>query len=334
MGGKSSKSAQNASSDGAVNEVKERKVIPPVAEKGQNEFLRFSALSNAGFEMDGLQKTNQDSFISIANLGEPTVSVFGVYDGHGACGHLVSDFVRKELPRMLDREMLKTEAVQKEPDLKRVGRHAMATYERVNAALEADKSIDSSLSGTTAVTAIVLGGAGARWVVVANSGDSRAFLARHEGGTLKTKALSIDQKPELEAERQRILKCGGRVEPLLDEHGNALGPHRVWLSNMMLPGLAMTRSIGDDIAATAGVCALPEIETHKLAPEDKFMVLASDGVWEFLSSNEVAEIVERCHGDADKAAKEVCAAAHREWKAEEMEVVDDITAVVVYFTKI
>ncbi len=36
-----------------------------------------------------------------------------------------------------------------------VGRHLMATYERVNSALEADKSIDSSLSGTTAVTAIV-----------------------------------------------------------------------------------------------------------------------------------------------------------------------------------
>jgi hypothetical protein len=44
--------------------------IPPVAEKGENEFLRFSALSNAGFEMDGLQKTNQDTFISIANLGK------------------------------------------------------------------------------------------------------------------------------------------------------------------------------------------------------------------------------------------------------------------------
>jgi hypothetical protein len=50
--------------------------IPPVAEKGENEFLRFSALSNAGFEMDGLQKTNQDSFISIVNLG-------GIRDAHG-----------------------------------------------------------------------------------------------------------------------------------------------------------------------------------------------------------------------------------------------------------
>jgi hypothetical protein len=39
-------------------------------EKGSNDFLRFSALSNAGFETDGMQKTNQDAFISINHLGE------------------------------------------------------------------------------------------------------------------------------------------------------------------------------------------------------------------------------------------------------------------------
>ena len=44
--------------------------IPPVIEKGTNNFLRFSAMSNAGFEVDGLQKTNQDSFVSIMNLGD------------------------------------------------------------------------------------------------------------------------------------------------------------------------------------------------------------------------------------------------------------------------
>jgi len=238
---------------------------------------------------------------------------------------------------MLDKEMLKTEATQDQPDLHRIGRHLQATFERVNAKLEADKSIDSSLSGTTAIVVVVIGKAGCRWLVAANTGDSRAFLAfadKPGDRDVKTKPLSIDQKPDLESERQRILKSGGRVEPLLDEHGNALGPARVWLSNMMLPGLAMTRSIGDDIAATAGVYALPEIETHKLVPNDKFMVIASDGVWEFLSNGDVAKMVVAAGGDADKAAKDICAAAHREWKAEGVEVVDDITAIVVFFSHI
>jgi len=55
-------------------------------------------------------------------------------------------------------------------------------------------------------------------------------------------------------------------------------------------------------------------------------------VWEFLSNEQVVEIVVSCEGDAEKAAAEVCARSYREWRAEE-EVVDDITAVVVYFEK-
>jgi len=40
-----------------------------VTDKGQNEYLRFSALSNAGYEPDGHKKTNQDAFISFVEFG-------------------------------------------------------------------------------------------------------------------------------------------------------------------------------------------------------------------------------------------------------------------------
>ena len=41
--------------------------------------------------------------------------------------------------------------------------------------------------------------------------------------------LSRDHKPDIPAEKERILKQGGRIEPFKDEHGNPLGPMRVWL---------------------------------------------------------------------------------------------------------
>jgi len=304
-----------------------------VTDKGQNEYLRFSALSNAGYEPDGHKKTNQDAFISFVDFGESSVSVFGVFDGHGACGHHVSAYVRREIPRSLDKELLKAESAQARANIDSVAKHFIQVFERVNNTLEADKSIDSSLSGTTAVAAIILGRAGNRKIITANAGDSRVIIGYEEGGQLKAKELSEDQKPDLECERQRILKCGGRVEPLIDENGEPIGPHRVWLPNMMLPGLAMARSIGDDIAATVGVHATPEIKVHDLTDRDRFMVVASDGVWEFLSSEDVVEIVKGCAGDADRACQEICARSYREWRAEE-EVVDDITAIVVYFTKV
>ena len=53
----------------------------------------------------------------------------------------------------------------------------------------------------------------------------------------------------------------------------------------------MTRSFGDATAARVGVCAVPECTEYELQVGDKFVVLASDGVWEFMRNEEVAKII-------------------------------------------
>ena len=66
------------------------------------------------------------------------------------------------------------------------------------------------------------------------------------------------------------------------------GPKRVWLKNKQVPGLAMTRSIGDMSASSVGVTAEPEIFVFpNLSQNDKFVVIASDGIWDRLSNQEV-----------------------------------------------
>ena len=55
-------------------------------------------------------------------------------------------------------------------------------------------------------------------------------------------------------------------------------------------GLAMARSIGDHAAATIGVIAEPEITEYDVHPDDFCLIIASDGVWELLTSQQVAEI--------------------------------------------
>jgi serine/threonine protein phosphatase PrpC len=56
------------------------------------------------------------------------------------------------------------------------------------------------------------------------------------------------------------------------------------MKSVNVPGLAMTRSFGDKLGAQAGVIAVPEVQEYTIAVEDKFIIIASDGVWEFLSS--------------------------------------------------
>ena len=70
------------------------------------------------------------------------------------------------------------------------------------------------------------------------------------------------------------------------------GPQRVWLKNKPVPGLAMTRSIGDMAASSVGVTAEPEIKVFpNLTPSDKFIVIASDGIWDRLSNDEIMMVI-------------------------------------------
>lgn len=52
---------------------------------------------------------------------------------------------------------------------------------------------------------------------------------------------------------ERIISKGGRVEPYFDDDGKPLGPYRVWKLNEDIPGLAMSRSFGDQCASSVGV---------------------------------------------------------------------------------
>jgi serine/threonine protein phosphatase PrpC len=63
------------------------------------------------------------------------------------------------------------------------------------------------------------------------------------------------------------------------------GPKRVWLKNKQVPGLAMTRSIGDMAASSVGVLARPEITFFQnINQNDKILVVASDGLWDRLTN--------------------------------------------------
>ena len=99
-----------------------------------------------------------------------------------------------------------------------------------------------------------------------------------------SRSLSRDHKPDDPEESKVILGANGRIDSYRNQLGNQIGPMRVWLKNEDIPGLAMSRSFGDSLAARVGVNAVPEIREFVLTPEDKVMILASDGVWDFLEN--------------------------------------------------
>jgi serine/threonine protein phosphatase PrpC len=141
--------------------------------------------------------------------------------------------------------------------------------------------INYMTSGTTCVTVYLKDNR----FYVANCGDSRAVMAyKDENGVFKAKAFTRDHKPDDPEEQARIEQWGGFVCPPHEEGLSA----RVYLDPMFtMIGLAMARSIGDHAVKNVGVIAEPEVKIFDLAPDDQFMIMASDGVWEFIS-NEVS----------------------------------------------
>ena len=249
--------------------------------------IRYAHYTQTGFIPGNTAKVNQDNYLEHVNFANyPDLYLFGVCDGHGFYGGEVSSFVKQRLPILLSQDPL----IYSNP------KKALTTnILKCNSELS-QINLDVNFSGTTLVLVLIKGSI----LYCANVGDSRALVARQindnsnntsSGRHWMSIALSRDHKPDDKNESARIHQCNGRVESYQDENGNPVGPSRVWLKNQDLPGLAMSRSLGDAVAASVGVIPDPEILEFLLTAEDKFIVIGSDGVFEFISNEEVVKIV-------------------------------------------
>jgi serine/threonine protein phosphatase PrpC len=290
---------------------------------------KVGAYSQAGKGEDGFTKVNQDSFLVLQNqYNFKDFNIFSVLDGHGINGHLVSRFITKYFTSFFknNKKMNSNEnedAVyyrlkKKDNDImKRAFRHAERDLER-------NSDIDANFSGTTCVMVLQVG----EKLLCANVGDSRAILVKNNNVIIP---LSIDQKPDDPEEKKRIEECGGEISQF-EEDGEKSGPFRVWKKGEAYPGIAMSRSIGDYIATSLGVIPVPKFIDEKLDSDSKFIVVASDGVWEFLDNQKVADMVMPFYkkDDPDGACKALIKESTQWWNQEDV-VVDDITVIVVFF---
>jgi len=280
--------------------------------------LRCIARTRQGVVPYNKDKMNQDRAIVVWGLqGDPEINLYGVFDGHGEVGHVVAQFVVDVLPRILAAQKLKEDPVTS------VSTATLSVASELKAKRD---EIDYSFSGTTVSYGVKIRDT----LYVANAGDSRCVLGRmNEHGAIEALALSEDNKPDQPAEKARILAAGGRVEPLPGPPDEDLGPMRVWLADQDAPGLAMSRSIGDEVAHSVGVIPEPVVVEHHIKPDDVFVVWASDGVWEFINNQEACDIIYRQKDNLEAAAMDLIAEATKRWQAAE-DVVDDITCVILF----
>jgi serine/threonine protein phosphatase PrpC len=221
--------------------------------------------------------------------------------------------------------------------------------------------VEDSLSGTTAIAALFHGGR----LTVCNVGDSRAVLGHKIRKTemeeekveiedewkedkIMAVPLSRDQTPYRHDECERVKKAGASVmsvdqmegsEPMHENWGDLyLGedidvtgdPPRVWVKDTDYPGTAFTRSIGDKVADGIGVTCEPEMLSMSLNHNDEMLILASDGVFEFLTNQAVIDIAASCATPVE-ACEKIVKAAYEQWLHYELRT-DDITCIVMFIS--
>jgi serine/threonine protein phosphatase PrpC len=275
----------------------------------------YSGVSKKGHAPYNPRKKNQDALI-MADDPRTNSLVLCVLDGHGEHGDSISQTFRDQLAIEMFNHPLWTS------DLKTATADAIAKVERN---MLRNYRIDSEFSGTTLSMAIIRG----NHVTGVNIGDSRVILGKEtENGRLAAQDITFDHKPDTPKEKERILACGGRVFAVEYDDGID-GPPRVWLGHMDIPGLAMSRSLGDVVAHSAGVISEPEFTEYELNPSiDKFLVVATDGLWEFVDNQETVEIVASQSGPTEAVDILVTEAATR-WMQEE-QVIDDTTIIIAH----
>jgi len=177
-------------------------------------------------------------------------------------------------------------------------------------------------SGTTALTCLMLG----KKLYLSNLGDCRALLVQKTENGYEGKILTKDHKPTDEEEKKRIEAAGGRVCP---RPGGKGGSERVWLANLDVPGLSVTRAFGDHLCSDIGVISDPTTINYTLTDKDYILLLASDGIWEFMNSDLIVEILME-HKDSTSSAKGIMEEAVALWGQESEGTQDDITCAVIY----
>ena len=290
------------------------------------------------------KENNQDVSLIIEDVcGIKNYNIYGIMDGHGSNGHQVSKYIKDKIIQNFNNisfyfsKIANTSNNQEYPEnileliknklTKNNFKKIKDFYISLDEGLTAKEILfDSNFSGSTCILLFQIG----NYLISSNVGDSRAIMIKENNEIIE---LSLDQKPENENEKKRILKMGGVISQCNDlyDDGKEGGPFRIWVKGCDYPGIAMSRSIGDKIAHDIGVISEPEILDFNLDDKCKYLIMGSDGLWQYLKNENVVEIISPFleEKNVEKAAKEIIKKSTLSWIENDSNV-DDITVSIIF----
>ena len=304
------------------------------------KIILSSAITKPGI-CDEEEKINQDSYLIKENLFNEDFNLYGIFDGHGNNGHLVSQYASQYINTYFSNKLNYLDNKDNEND-SILNNKVNKIFEENNETIikQCQNNLDLDInsvnfdifrSGTTAVLLFLTN----ELLICSNIGDSQCYLFNCSNDDMWTfESLSKTHKPTDEDEKKRILENGGEIHPYYEEDGIFEGPDRIYAKGKTYPGLSLSRSIGDLDGKKIGIISDPEIVTKKINENSKFIVIGSDGLWDVIQPYDVSRIARTYFnkGDIDGACKNLLKKAELIWKKRNEER-DDITIIVIFIGK-
>ena len=239
--------------------------------------------------ISALDNFKQQEDTKIVALDQP-VDIYAVFDGHG-WDQAMNKGMTLNTSTLLEKEMLDWILKYISPFL---GEDDRVLKEMKRAIIDYDRELFNRTGvhqdGSTGVIVVQDGSK----FYIANVGDSRAIMFNRRGLIFET----IDHKPDEPNEKIRIESVGGQVNPP-DRYSSVYRVNHRGHTN----GLAVSRGFGDFLWKISGTYSEPIYnETDSIvSPEPEmtmvtgvtgdYLVIATDGLWDVLTSQEVADIV-------------------------------------------
>ncbi|XP_048435403.1 protein kinase and PP2C-like domain-containing protein isoform X2 [Pyrus x bretschneideri] len=270
--------------------------------QASNDTLAYHpVLSWGSFATCGRRETMEDTHFLLPHVcNERDIHVFGIFDGHR--GAAAAEFSARAFPGFL--QAISSISSPRSALFEAFIKTDIAFRAELDISRKSKRVIQKDWHpGCTAAAALIV----RNKLIVANAGDCRTILCR-AGHPL---VLSKDHVASCLEERDRVISAGGDVRWQVDN----------W--RVGRAALQVTRSIGDDDLKPA-VTAEPEITETILSPEDEYLVMASDGLWDVVSNAEVVNIIRDTVKEPGMCSKRLATeAAERGSK-------DNITVIVVF----
>lgn len=238
----------------------------------------------------GGRPTQEDRFVFVEKLDEEVGGVLmGVFDG------TVGDFASNTVQKIIVGHLLNSGNWKKfceSRDDSSLVEAIRDMYKESDAELiSLCKMAGKNYASTTAVVVVNILGK----IFVSHLGDSRACLVHKAGENYWGEFITTDHRPDSPEERARIERSGGSVVYLQNHNakpfirGGDFTVRKVQGDQPMQ--LQYSRAFGGKDLKNFGLSAEPDVRVIPSSRGHVGLVIASDGLWDALSANAVAEMV-------------------------------------------